>query len=64
MRCGGPLSPEVTLGKDAGGLFKSDALVVPDSTVTPIGSEEAHLLQTQCLLCFCLPFEVTVVNVS
>lgn len=52
------------MGKDAGGLFKSDALVIPDSTVTPIGSEEAHLLQTQCLLCFCLPFEVTVVNVS
>lgn len=47
------------MGKDARGLFKSDSLVVPDSTVTPIASEEAHLLHTQCY-CVCLPFEVTV----
>lgn len=51
VRCSGPLSPEVTMGKDARGLFKSDSLVVPDSTVTPTASEEAHLLLTQCLLC-------------
>jgi putative transposon-encoded protein len=35
------MGPKVTMRKEERGLFKSDILVVPESTVTPIGTEES-----------------------
>lgn len=46
------------MGKEERGFFKSGKSVVPDPTVTPVGTEEVHLLQTQCFTyVFAYPFK-------
>lgn len=44
--------PEMTMERIERGLFKLDRFVITE--VTSIGTEEAHLLQTQCFNMFLL----------